>query len=134
MATFNSRYIVYDEDQKELSDVENDICTYIAQNDFDDYDLLISDDDRWKIFYHLSGMRKSLLNWYVFKKDSSLLEVGGSFGALTGLFCDRCREVVSVERFLHRAEQIYERHKARSNLTVYAGRTEHIQFTDKLII
>jgi hypothetical protein len=50
MATFNSRYIVYDEDQKELSDVENDICTYIAQNDFDDYDLLISDDDRWKIF------------------------------------------------------------------------------------
>lgn len=131
MATFNSRYIVYDEDQKELSDVENDICTYIAQNDFDDYDLLISDDDRWKIFYHLSGMRKSLLNWYVFKKDSSLLEVGGSFGALTGLFCDRCREVVSVERFLHRAEQIYERHKARSNLTVYAGRTEHIQFTDK---
>ncbi len=131
MATFNSQYIVYDDDQKELSDMDNDICSYIAQNDSDDYDLLISDDERWKIFYHLSGMRKSLLNWYEFKKDSSLLEVGGSFGALTGLFCDKCREVVSIERFVRRAEQIYERHKTRDNLTVYAGRIEDIRFPGK---
>jgi len=131
MAVLNCKYVFIDEDLKELSAEEKDICSYILKNSEDDYDLLISSDDRWKVFYHLTSMRKSLLNWYEFKKGSSLLEVGGSFGALTGLFCDRCRDVVSVERFLHRAEQIYERHKARGNLTVYAGRIEHIPFTQK---
>ncbi len=131
MAIFNSERNIHEENLKELTAVEKVICDYIAQNGSDNYDTLISADDRWKVFYHLSGMRKSLLNWYEFKKDSSLLEVGGSFGALTGLFCDRCREVTSVERFLHKAEQIYERHKNRDNLTVYAGRIEDVQFKDK---
>lgn len=131
MAVLNCRFVYENEDMIELSAEEKDICSYIAKNTEDNYDLLISPETRWKVFYHLTSMRKSLLNWYEFKKDASILEVGGSFGALTGLFCDRCREVVTVERFLHKAEQIYERHKSRDNLNIYAGRIEHIKFTEK---
>jgi hypothetical protein len=116
MAVLISDYISEKEDMRALNAEEQDICGYISMSSEDDYDTLIASDDRWKVFYHLTSMRKSLLNWYGFKEKSSLLEVGGSFGALTGLFCDRCREVVSVERFFNRAEQIYKRHKTRSNL------------------
>lgn len=131
MAVFNAEYVFNDCDRVELSNVEKDICRYIAENCQDDYDSLISKDDRWKVLYHLTRMRKSLLNWYVFKENSVLLEIGGAFGALTGLFCDKCKQVVSIERFLNKAEQIYERHKHRDNLTVYAGRIEDIPLTEK---
>lgn len=131
MAVFDAQLIFHEEDKKELSEVEKDICKYITQNGQDDYDHLISTDNRWKVFYNLTRMRKSILNWYDFKKDAVLLEIGGGFGALTGLYCDKCGQVVSVERFLYRAEQIYERHKNRNNLAVYAGRIEDIPLMQK---
>lgn len=131
MAIFDSRYMFHKADMKELSAEEQDICGYISQSNEDDYDMLISADSRWKVFYHLTCMRKSLLNWYSFKKESSLLEIGGNFGDMTGLYCNRCGKVVSVERFLHRAEQIYGRHKTRDNLTVYAGRIEDVPLNEK---
>jgi SAM-dependent methyltransferase len=131
MAVFNIQSVLHDEDKKELNNEEKDICRYISQNCEDDYEYLILNDNRWKVFYHLTRMRKSLLNWYSFKKDATLLEIGGSFGDLTGLYCDKCKQVVSIERFLYRAEQIYERHKNRDNLTVYAGRVEDIPLKEK---
>ncbi|MGQ8873600.1 SAM-dependent methyltransferase [Paenibacillus sp. TSA_86.1] len=131
MAVFNSQYVFHDEDQRELDAEEQDISRYIAQNTNDDFDLSISKDHRWKIFDQLTRMRRSLLNWYSFKSDSSLLEIGGGFGALTGLFCDVCREVVSAERYKNRAEQIYVRHQNRNNLTVYAGRIEEMPIEKK---
>lgn len=126
MARFHAEYVTHDEDLISLSSVEQDICGYIAQDQQDDYERWIAQDQRWKVFYHLTRMRKSLLNWYRFVEGATLLELDGGFGALTGLYCDRCKEVVSIERFLHRAEQIYERHKTRNNLTVYAGRIDDI--------
>ncbi|MBY0011670.1 SAM-dependent methyltransferase [Paenibacillus typhae] len=131
MAVLNTHYVFHDDDKKELSAEEQDICRYIARNSHDDYDHLIAKDNRWKVFYQLTRMRKSLLNWYDFRPDATLLEIGGGFGAITGLYCDKCSKVVSVERFKHRAEQIYERHKTRENLTVYAGRIEDIPFDEK---
>lgn len=131
MATLNTQYVFHAEDRKELSEEEKAISGYIIQNSEDEYDNLIFKDNRWKVFYHLTRMRKSLLNWYDFKEGAAILEIGGSFGALTGLYCDKCGQVVSVERFLHRAEQIYERHKSRDNLTVYAGRIEDVPLKEK---
>lgn len=44
-------------------------------------------------YREIGDMGQSLLNWYEFKKDASLLELGGGHGTLTELFFRRCRKV-----------------------------------------
>ena len=43
-----------------------------------------------------SSVRWNILNWYPFKKDADVLEVGAGMGALTGLLCEKAKSVVSV--------------------------------------
>lgn len=44
-------------------------------------------------FMALAPLRENLLEWYEFKTDASLLQVGADFGALTGLFMRRVGKV-----------------------------------------
>ena len=131
MTLLITQYYKGENDEVELSQEEIDICSYISQNNEDNYDQLISQDSRWNVFLQLTRLRKSLLNWYDFKPGSTLLEIGGGFGALTGLLCDHCAEVVSVEGSLQRAKQIEERHKDRTNLKIYAANIKDIPLDQK---
>lgn len=108
--------------------VNRDIRNYIEGTPSGDFSCILEKDDRWQVFYHLSDMRVSILNWYEFKKDSRLLEIGGEFGALTGLFCDRCKQVVTTEYGLFKAQAITERWKNQVNLDVYAGDVRNMDF------
>ena len=108
--------------------VNQDIFHYIQQAPDGDFSKILAADNRWQVFYHLSSMRTSVLNWYEFQEGASLLEIGGEFGALTGLFCDRCQKVVTVEYGLYKAQAIQERYKNRDNLEIYAGVAEEMRF------
>ena len=101
--------------------VNSDINNYIKETEGEDYSHILAIDDRWQVFYHLSQMRTSILNWYEFKEDSEILEIGGEFGALTGLLCDRCKNVTTVEYGEFKAKAIQERYSKRENLDIYAG-------------
>jgi len=79
---------------------------------------IINSNPPWPIFYHLSPQRKMILEWYPFKKESSLLEIGAGCGALTGLFCEKCKKVTALELEADRAEVIKKRYKDKTNLTV----------------
>lgn len=107
-----------------MNNMENDqaIAQYILQYETDHYEKILKKDNRWDVFYHLSQMRTSLLNWYDFKKNSRMLEIGGGFGAITGLLCRRCKQVVTVEQSERRAAAICQRYKNIENLQVLAGR------------
>lgn len=73
------------------------------------------------IFHNFTPIRENLLNWYPFKKNKTLLEVGAGMGALTGLFCRSCCRVVALEQSEKRAEIIKQRYKKYSNLEVVCG-------------
>lgn len=68
--------------------------------------------------YHLSPIRENILNWYPFKNNCSILEVGSGCGAITGLLCKRAQKLVSVELSKRRATINYERHKQYDNLFI----------------
>ena len=89
--------------------VNQDIRAYIENHPDGDFSHVLAEDDRWQVFYHLSDMRTSILNWYEWKKDASILEVGGEFGALTGLLCEHAAHVTTVEYGLFKAEAICRR-------------------------
>lgn len=116
---------------EELAEIDQAIQNYIEKNPRHTYEQILTADNRWEVFFHLSELRSSLLNWYEFKEDAELLEIGGGFGALTGLFCERCAQVTTIEDSAFRAEAICRRYADVDNLEVYAGMIEDVTFTKK---
>lgn len=86
---------------------------------------VLARDDRWPLLYHLSPERRNLLEWYPFRRDAALLEIGAGCGALTGLFAERVAQVTAVELSAKRSRIVARRHADRPNLTIMAG-----NFTD----
>ena len=91
----------------------------------------LDNNQEWPIVYHLSPLRKNLLNWYSFKKDSSLLEVGTGCGALTDVFTESCKSVTALELTKRRAEIIAHRYKSRDNLEIIVDNLENYSGTKK---
>ena len=82
---------------------------------------IISDNIPFEIFYHLSPQRRMILDWYNFKKDASVLEIGAGCGAITGLFFDKVKTIDAIELTKSRAEIIAHRFSDRDELQVYSG-------------
>ncbi|MDD5482289.1 MAG: class I SAM-dependent methyltransferase [Kiritimatiellae bacterium] len=93
--------------------------------------VILAADSRWPVLYHLSPERRNLLEWYPFRRDAHLLEVGAGCGALTGLFAEKSAKVTAVELSLRRSRIIYERHRALENLEVIAGNIRDLRFAKK---
>lgn len=83
------------------------------------------------IFHNFTPCREDILNWYPFRKDASLLEIGAGMGALTGLFCRMCGRVVALEQSPKRAEIIMARYPNISNLDVVCGDIYEYDFVEK---
>jgi hypothetical protein len=66
-------------------------------------------------------MRESILNWYPFDPAGAVLELNADMGAVTGLLCERCARVVSVEKKRFKAKAVAARYGDKNNLTVING-------------
>lgn len=121
----------YEGEEEILSEAEQDIYQYICCNKDENYDNVLAGESRWPIFFHLSEMRTSILNWYDFGENKAILEIGGGFGAITGMLCRRAKSVTVVEKSVKKAEAISIRYQNRNNLTVYGGNVEEINFKCK---
>jgi len=131
MATLNMDFVKADKVPISRPQCDYDIYDYICCNKDNNFSHILERDNRWEVFYHLSKMRESLINWYPFGKDAQVLEIGGEFGALTGALCKLCNRVVSIERYCLRAEGIFKRYHTCSNLEVIAGEFLEIEFLEK---
>lgn len=85
-------------------------------------------EESWPIRYHLSPVRRNLLEWYSFEKSASLLEIGGGCGALTGMFAEKVNSVTVAELSKRRSEIICERYKNKDNIEVLAGNLNNMKF------
>lgn len=107
-------------------DIENEILEIVETSS--DYREVLARDHRWPLLYHLTPNRRNLLEWYDFRRDAHLLEIGAGCGALTGLFCERVSRVTAVELSRRRAEIISARHRDKENLEIIAGNLADIRF------
>lgn len=83
-------------------------------------------------FYATTPVRENIINWYPFKKGSTILEVGGGLGSSTGPLCKDAKKVISCEYSKRRAENIYYRHKKCPNLEVIVGNINNIKLEEKV--
>lgn len=85
-----------------------------------------------RFFYTTTPVRENIINWYPFKKGSTILEVGGGLGSITGALCKDAKKVISCEHSKRRAEIIYYRHKDCENLEVIVGNLSKIKLKEKV--
>lgn len=119
------------EDLYSDGDVENEVIKIIAANPDTDYEKAISNNYSWPVFYHLTCIRQNLLNWYPFKEQSDVLEIGCGMGAITELLCEKCNSVTAVELSKRRATATYLRCREYDNLEIIVGNLNDIQFEKK---
>lgn len=124
MATINFDFYS-GEDKYSDGDIEDKIIEYIKKYP-DNYENAFSEDFSWPVIYHLSNVRKNVVNWYPFKKNSTILEVGAGMGAITSELCKHAKRVTSIELSKKRATAIAERNKNTDNLEIIVGNFQDI--------
>ncbi|MBN8047962.1 methyltransferase [Paraclostridium bifermentans] len=115
----NSYKSSYSTDDKSYNPLDLKIKNYIRNNKSEDFDEILIKDNNFEVFLNFSKTRQSILNWYDFKEGADLLEIGGEFGALTGMLCEKCKSVTCIESDTLRAESILKRYENRNNLEVF---------------
>jgi SAM-dependent methyltransferase len=87
---------------------------------------ILAREQSWPALYHFSDVRRNLLEWFPFEPASRVLEIGAGCGALTGLLCERAREVTALELSRKRAEIIRMRYEGQPNLTLTVGNVREL--------
>lgn len=86
----------------------------------DNIKLAIKENIRVEYMYALSDIRENLLEWYSFKPDAKLLQVGSDYGALTGLYSRRTGHVTVIDESADNLRINKKRHKDADNITYEA--------------
>lgn len=96
------------------------------------YKSIFRENSSWPVFYHISPIRKNIINWYPFEKDAEVLEIGAGMGAITGAICEKAKNVTAVELSRKRVQAIIERCGPKcENLEIIVGNFNDIEFKKK---
>lgn len=119
----------YEKSEEKLSENEKKVVEFFLEDK--NFDEIIENEPTVNNYIHLSQVKENLLNWYEFKKDSSLLEIGSGFGELTNLFVKKNLNIVSIESSLEKSKILEKRFKDFDNIEVIVGEFEKIDIKEK---
>lgn len=109
-------------------DIEN---TLLEAAKIDGLQELLASNNNWAVLYHCSKIRENILDWYPFKKDASLLEIGAGCGALTGMFSRKVSSVTCIELSERRSLINAYRNKGGNNIKIVLGNFQDIEIKEK---
>lgn len=110
-------------------DIEDEILNKLAAG-VSERELLECD-DRWPVVYHFSSLRKNILEWYPFEKNATVLEVGAGCGAITGVLCQKARQVKAVDLSQKRCRINAHRNSSFDNLEIIVANFQDLKLTQK---
>lgn len=117
------------QDQYSDGDIEDDLLRLIQEEP--DVDQILKKDDRWPVLYHFSPVRQNILEWYPFKKDATVLEIGAGCGAISGVLCRNAKHVTSVDLSKRRSLINANRNREYDNLTIMVGNFNDVVLEEK---
>lgn len=122
----------YKKKEENISEEEKDLINrYIQKINHEEYESQFSETITDKEIYYLSSCSQNILNWYSFKKEDNILEIGGDLGQITHTFIKQCKEVTTVEPNLIKAKAIAKRYENIPNIEVIAGNFLNIKLEKK---
>lgn len=108
--------------------VEEELMEIVKTVPETEYPQVIVEKKSWPVLYHLSPVRKNLLEWIDFRKEmDTVLEIGSGLGAVTGVFAEKAKQVVCIELSKQRSMVNAIRHRERDNIEIYVGNFENIE-------
>lgn len=110
-------------------DIEEDLLKLVKEHE--NVEEILHKDDRWPILYHLSPVRQNILEWYPFKKDDHVLEVGAGCGAISGVLSKKAGRVTCIELSKRRSLINAYRNRNCDNLEIMVGNFNHIKLKEK---
>ena len=85
---------------------------------------VLSDNNSWPLTYHLSPERGNIVDWYDFKQNTKVLEVGSGCGAITEALIKKDILLDSLELTYKRSLINANRNKKSQNLRILVGNLE----------
>lgn len=110
-------------------DIENELLDIVKNKE--SLQEVLMNHNEWPILYHLSPIRENLLEWYDFKPDANVLEIGSGCGAITGLLCRKNKRVVGIDLSKKRSLINSIKNKEYDNLEIIVGNFEDIRIDEK---
>ncbi|WP_367566833.1 class I SAM-dependent methyltransferase [Lacrimispora sp.] len=89
-----------------------------------DIKTLLQENPNVDYLYALSDIRENLLEWYEFDQNASLLQIGSDYGALTGLYSRRVKEVTVLDPNDNDLSFNRLRNQKQENIRYVAGELE----------
>lgn len=114
--------------QEEQAIIQNYLEAYPGEKEYEKY---MPDTISEPEMYYLTTQSQNIINWYPFKPDCTILEIGGNLGERTGVLCENAKRVVTVEPNRKKAEAIAKREKNQENLEIIVGQVSQISFTEQ---
>lgn len=116
-------------DQYSDGEIEDVLLSLIQKEP--DVDKIIREDNRWPVLYHFSPVRQNIVEWYPFKKDASVLEIGAGCGAITGGLAKKVRSVTCVDLSRRRSLINGTRNRKCDNVRIMVGNFNDIVLEEK---
>ena len=82
--------------RKNMKDISFDLLNLFKKYGVDEKQIL-KENVNLDYLYALSGQRENVIEWFPFRQDARLLQVGADYGALTGLYARKVKEVHVLE-------------------------------------
>lgn len=95
-----------------------EIKEIVEKNENNDYSKILNKSEKLEYVLALSPVRSNIINWYSFKENSSILELNGNYGEITGFLCQKAERVVTLEEDSRFFELIKKRYKNEKCLEV----------------
>lgn len=106
--------------------IEDELLDVFKQEKVED---VLHSRTEWPILYHLSDIRKNVIEWYPIENDSETLEIGSGCGAITGILSEKSKSVTCVELSEKRSLINAERNKERKNINILLGNFQDMEHT-----
>lgn len=117
------------EDQYSDGDIEDVLLSLIEKEP--DVAKIIRADKRWPVLYHFSPVRQNIVEWYPFRENASVLEIGAGCGAITGGLAKKAKSVTCVDLSKRRSLINANRNREWDNVRIMVGNFNDIVLEEK---
>ncbi|MCD7921113.1 MAG: class I SAM-dependent methyltransferase [Clostridiales bacterium] len=107
--------------------VEDRLLDIVEKYPEEEFNTVISEARDWAILYHLSDIRKNIVNRLPLQKTDTVLEIGSGCGAVTGALAEMAGQVTCVELSEKRSRINATRNRKYDNVEILLGNFQTIE-------
>lgn len=107
--------------------VEDELLDIVKNAAPENYTKVIEERLEWPVLYHLSPLRRNIVDWIPMEKDAKVLEVGSGCGAVTGALAEKAGSVDCVDLSRKRSLINAYRNSRCGNVTIHVGNFKDIE-------